>query len=281
MPDTHTVLNSPLFTLSRTVVTPLTLMTIGVIIAATFFVSRLSQRGVTRWFGARGTATTGTVATIARLVNYAVLAIGFGSAFQTLGISLGTLFAAGAFFAIAIGFAMQSIAQNFVSGIILLAERTIKQGDVLEVDGRVVRVTSMRMRATVARTRDEEDLIIPNSALVQNTITNFTLRDSLVRIRTTIGIAYGTDLKRAHDVLLAAAAALDPHAPLPPRVLLAEFGDSSIQFEVSIWAEDAWASRRTRSDLNFAIYGALRDAGIAIPFPQRDVRILRDESTSV
>ncbi len=273
--DWRQLLNTPLFTISSTTVTLLTLLLICLIIVGTMLASRLAQRGVTRWLGSRGTADSGTVSTVARLVHYVILIIGFGSALQTMGISLGTLFAAGAFFAIAIGFAMQSIAQNFVSGIILLAERTIKPGDVLEVEGRVVRVTAMRMRATVARTRDEEDLIIPNSTLVQNTITNFTLRDSLIRIRTKVGVSYGADLRQVHDVLTRAATALTHDAPREPLVLLAEFADSSVVFEVSIWSEDAWASRRTRSDLNFAIHEALRREDIVIPFPQRDVHLFQ------
>ncbi len=278
--DWRHLLNAPLFTISRTTVTLLTLVMIGFIIVVTIVASRLAQRGVGRWLGARATSDSGTVATVARLVHYLILAIGFGSALQTLGISLGTLFAAGAFFAIAIGFAMQSIAQNFVSGIILLAERTIKPGDVLEVEGRVVRVTAMSMRATVARTRDEEDLIIPNSTLVQNTITNFTLRDSLIRIRTKVGVAYGSDMKAVYDVLMGAATTLTTDAPKAPLVLLSEFADSSVVFEVSIWSEDAWASRRTRSDLNFAIHDALRRADITIPFPQRDVHLIGEGLTA-
>ncbi|MEO5511659.1 MAG: hypothetical protein ABIS27_13590, partial [Longimicrobiales bacterium] len=118
--------------------------------------------------------------------------------------------------------------------------------------------------------------IIPNSALVQNTITNFTLRDSLIRIRATVSLAYGTDLKKAHDVLYQAASILAPDAPNEPRVLLTEFADSGVRFEISIWTENAWESRRTRSELNFAIYDALQGAGIVIPFPQRDVHLIRD-----
>ncbi|MEO5509073.1 MAG: mechanosensitive ion channel domain-containing protein, partial [Longimicrobiales bacterium] len=144
--DVRQVLDIPVFTISSTTVTLLTLVITGLIVVATVVISRLAQRAVRNWIGSRGAVDSGTISTIARLVHYLVLAIGFGSALQTMGISLGTLFAAGAFFAIAIGFAMQSIAQNFVSGIILLAERTIKPGDVLEVEGRVVRVTAMHMR---------------------------------------------------------------------------------------------------------------------------------------
>jgi len=139
-------------------------------------------------------------------VTYAVVAIGVVAALGTLGVNLAALVAAGAFFAVALGFAMKNIAENFVGGIILLTERTIKPGDILEVEGRVVRVTRMGLRATVARSRDDEDVIIPNAALVTNTVTNYTLRDPLYRLRTTVGVSYGSDIALVMQTLRAALA---------------------------------------------------------------------------
>ena len=139
-------------------------------------------------------------------MTYAVVAIGVVAALGTLGVNLAALVAAGAFFAVALGFAMKNIAENFVGGIILLTERTIKPGDILEVEGRVVRVTRMGLRATVARSRDDEDVIIPNAALVTNTVTNYTLRDPLYRLRTTVGVSYGSDIALVMQTLRAALA---------------------------------------------------------------------------
>jgi small-conductance mechanosensitive channel len=268
-------MNTPLFTIARTPVTIMTLVTFAIIILATVWLARLAQRGTRRAFAMRGVSDAGTLGIASRLVNYVVVLLGLGVGLQTLGIDLGALFAAGAFCAVAIGFAMQNVAQNFVSGVILLTERTIKPGDVLEVDGRVVRVTRMGLRATVARTRDEEDLIIPNSALVQNTVTNFTLRDSVYRIRASVGVAYESDLrvvKRAlHDAALAFPRRI---AAQEPRVLLTGFGDSSVNFDVSVWVEDPWVSRSALSELNEAIWYALKTHDITIPFPQRDVHLI-------
>ncbi len=210
-----------------------------------------------------------------RLVQYAVMLLGLGIALQTLGVDLGALFAASAFFAVALGFAMQNVAQNFVSGIILLTERTIKPGDVLEVENRVVRVTRMGLRATVARTRDEEDLIIPNSALVQNTVTNYTLRDAVYRVRATVGVSYNSDLEVVADALYRAAMTLPSRMEnRDARVLLVGFGDSSVDFDVSVWTQDPWGSRQDLSNLNHAIWTGLKTAGITIPFPQRDVHVI-------
>jgi potassium-dependent mechanosensitive channel len=111
------------------------------------------------------------------------------------------LFAAGAVFAVGLGFAMQNIVQNFVSGVILMVERTIKPDDVLEVEGDIVRVQKMRIRATMVRTRNEEELIIPNSTLVQGAVKNYTLTDSRFLLGTVVGVTYGSDMQLVREVL--------------------------------------------------------------------------------
>lgn len=267
--------NAPLFTIGRTPVTPLTLATALGIVLATLLLARVAQRATTRAFRLRGIADAGTAHLAERLAGYAVTLVGFGIAIQTVGVDLGALFTAGAVFAVALGFAVQNVGQNFVSGVILLTERAITPGDVLEVEGRTVRVTRLGMRATVARTRDEEDLIIPNATLVQNTITNYTLRDSLYRLRATVGVSYDADVREVFRVLTRAADAFPARLPdQPPRVLLLEFGDSALLFEVLVWVEDPWRARALKSELNEAIWWALREASISIPYPQRAVHLV-------
>ena len=153
-----------------------------------------------------------------------------------------------------------------------MTERTIKPGDILEVENQVVRVTRLGLRATVVRSRNEEDLIVPNSVPVQNTVTNYTLRDSIIRVRATVGVSYNSDvalvMRILHDAAAALPARVQDHEPI---VLFTGFGDSSINFEVSAWVSEPWLSRRILSDLNQSIWWALKDNGIVIPFPQRDV----------
>ncbi|MEP7065597.1 MAG: mechanosensitive ion channel domain-containing protein [Gemmatimonadota bacterium] len=263
-------------TIGGTPVTLTTIVVVGVILLVAFGASRLAQGAMTRALALRGITDAGTIGVSLRLTHYAIVLLGFGIGLQTLGLNLGALFTAGAFFAVALGFAMQNIAQNFVAGILLLTERTIKPGDVLEVENRVVRVTRMGLRATVARSRDEEDLIIPNATLVQNTVTNFTLRDPIFRLRATVGVSYDSDLVEVKRVLQEAAAALPGRlSDRDPRVLLTEFADSAVTFEVLIWSEDPWNSRVTRSNLNEAIWWAFKRAGIVIAYPQMDVHFAR------
>lgn len=268
----HRVLNYELFEISGTPVTLMSIIVFAVIVAISWLISRALCRTIERAFAARGVDDPGTTAITLRLTDYLVMGVGVAWGLNNIGVNLGALFAAGAVFAVGIGFAMQNIVQNFVSGLILILERAIKPGDVLEVEGRVVRVVRMGIRTTVARTRDEEELIIPNSTLVQSTVKNYTLQDSLYRIRASVGVEYGSDMGQVREVLAQAAGGVEWRAALrDPLVFLKEFGNSAVLWEVSVWVEDPWGAQRSQSDLNDAIWWALRDSGITIAFPQVDV----------
>jgi small-conductance mechanosensitive channel len=267
-------LNTVLFSISGRGVTLVSLLVFVLIIAITFWISRVLERGVERAFALRGVTDPGLIGNVNRLLHYTALAIGFALALQNIGFDLGALFAAGAIFAVALGFAMQGLVQNFVSGVILLAERTIKNGDVLEVEDEVVRVTRMGLRVTVARTRDEEDLIIPNTTLSQNTIKNYTLRDPEYRLKTSVGVIYGSDMRTVVRVLKEAAESMEFRIQdRSPQILMTGFGDNSVNFEVQVWTRDPWAARAHNSQLNDAIWWHLKDAGITIAFPQLDVHL--------
>ncbi len=250
------------------------LITFVVIVLATYVLSRLAQRVIRLTFQRRQLQDEGTMKAVQRLVHYLIFLIGLGIGLETLGINLTALFAAGALFAVAIGFAMQSILQNFVAGVILLVERTITPGDILEVEGKRVQVVAMNIRTTIVRTRDEEELIVPNSILSQPIVKNQTLRDDLSRVRTQVGVTYDSDMRQVMAVLKQVATDLPNRVDEPPpTVLLTDFGDSAVNFEVSVWTRDPWAARRTQSDLNQAIWWGLKGAGIVIAFPQVDVHL--------
>lgn len=255
-------------------------ITVGSLLAAIAIIvlgvglSALLQRATRRAWAARGSGDSRNVQAMLRLGHYTVMLVAFGVALETLGIDLTALFAAGAIFAIGIGFAMQNVAQNFVSGVILLMERTIRPGDLLEVEGVVVRVQNMSMRSTLVRTRFEEEMIVPNSLLVQSTIKNFTLHDPLYRVRTKVGVAYSSDLRVVIEVLERTAMGFTARfAERNPVILLTGFGDSSVDFEVSVWTDDPWNERSLLSRLNQDIWWALKAAGVTIAFPQRDLHM--------
>lgn len=270
----RTVLDYRLLTLGDSVVRVSTLIVLLLVLIAAYWASRGVQRAIRRVFRTRGVTDPGTTELVLRLVHYGIMALAIAVGLQTVGIELAALFAAGAIFAIAVGFAMQNIAENFVSGLILVGERSIKPGDILEVGGQVVRVVRMGIRSTVARTRHDEDIIIPNSKLVGDTVKNFTLRDSIYRIRCQVGVVYGSDPRQVMTTLERAAESLEWRDPdHPPQVVLTEFADSSVNYEVRVWINDPWHATARESALNEAVWYALQDAGITIAFPQLDVHL--------
>ena len=174
---------------------------------------------------------------------------------------------------------MQSIAQNFVAGFILLAERTIKPGDILEVEGRVVRVVSMGIRAIVSRGRDGEELIIPNHILVSSTVKNYTLADAYYRMQVAVGVVYRSDMALVRRTLEETAAEIadrwgvtDP----APLIVMDQFGDNAVQFKVAIWMPNPWKWLPAVNELHEAIWWAFKERNIVIAFPQLDVHFDRE-----
>lgn len=269
----------PLLTLGGARITVGSVLAFALVLALSWLFSRLLQGVMDRTLRPRhGRVEMKKGVEVARrLVHYGVMTLGIALGLHVLGINLAALFAAGAVLAVAIGFAMQNIAQNFVSGLIILVERSIQPGDVLEVEGRVVRVVDMRIRSTVCRSRDEEEFIVPNSVLVQSTVKNFTLRDDLLRLRVDVGVVYGSDMALVRSVLEETAASFEGRSTRhDPIVLMKRFGSSSVDFEVSVWTENPWTAPKTLSDLHEAVWWSLQDAGIRIAFPQLDVHFDED-----
>lgn len=266
------IVNQALFTISGTEISLINLATFAFIVLFSAVASRLLRGSATRAMDRRGITDSGTRAITTRLINILVMTVGIATALTNIGVNLGALFAAGAVFAVGISFAFQNVAQNFLSGLILLLERSIKPGDVLEVEGTVVRVENLGIRATVARTRDDEQIIIPNTVLAQGTVKNYTMEDSLYRVRVAVGVEYASDMARVRRVLEGVVAAVEWGASSrDPVVLMTAFGSSSVDFDVSVWTDDPWRAPRARSDLHEAVWWALKDAEVGIAFPQLDV----------
>jgi len=265
-----------LFDVGETVITVGDVVSFVVIIVVSYIISRLLQNVVARTLDRGGLKDPGTISTLQYLLHYVVMLVGLAVAVQAIGISMTSLFATGAVVAVAIGFALQGLLQNFVSGVILLAERSITEHDILELqDGQIVVVEKLGARATVVRTRDGNQLIIPNSLLVQASVSNFTLGDDTNRIRTRVRIAYGSDTDEVERVLLAAGASVSERdRSREPAALLLEFGESAVIWEVSIWTSDPWRARFALSALNKAIANHLKAEGIAVAFPQLDVHMV-------
>jgi small-conductance mechanosensitive channel len=212
---------------------------------------------------------------IAQIVSNLVLVIGIFIVLDNAGIHLGALTVFAGAVGVGIGFGLQNIASNFISGLVILAERPITIGDRVEVAGVVGQVQQIRARSTVIVTNDNITMIVPNTKFIDSPVTNWTYGDPRVRFRIPIGVAYGSDVKKVSEVLIAAGKS-SPHVleNPAPSVFLKQFGESSIDFELVVWSSEmSHRPSRFRSDLNFAIEEKLREAGIEIPFPQRDLHI--------
>jgi small-conductance mechanosensitive channel len=212
---------------------------------------------------------------ISQIVSNVVLIVGIIIVLENTGIHLGALAVFAGAVGVGIGFGLQNIASNFISGLVILAERPITIGDRIEVAGIAGQVQQIRARSTVIMTNDGIAMIVPNSRFIDSPVTNWTYGDPRVRFRLPVGVAYGSDVNKVRDVLIAAAREHPATLSEPaPNAYLEKFGDSSIDFEVIVWSEEmSYRPRRFKSDLNFLIEKHLREAGIEIPSPQRVLHI--------
>src|SRR5262245_8872449 len=212
---------------------------------------------------------------IAQVVSNVVLVVGIFFVLENAGIHLAALAVFAGAIGVGLGFGLQNIASNFISGLVILAERPITIGDRVEVAGIAGQVEHIRARSTVIRTNDNIMMIVPNTKFIDSPVTNWTYGDRRVRFRIPIGVAYGSDVAKVRELLLAVADENPDTLKEPaPRVFLEQFAENSIDFKLVVWSSEMSARpSRYRSDLNFAIEKKLREAGIEFPFPQRDLHI--------
>ena len=210
---------------------------------------------------------------IATISVYLIWAFGILAALYAMGISTTSLTVAFGALGIGLGFGLQNIFNNFVSGLILLFERPIQVGDAIELQGTWGTVKKINVRSTVVQTWDNASLIIPNSDFINNQLTNWSFKDTRLRRSINIGVAYGSDVQLVKDTLLEAANNHpDVYRYPKPDVLFLDFGDSSLLFRLRIWVTvDTILS--TETDLRFEIDRMFRERNITIPFPQRDLHI--------
>lgn len=206
--------------------------------------------------------------------NIVIMTLGILLAIHVLGIDMSSVFTGGGMFAVAMAFVMKNVAENYVSGILIRLEGSIKPGDVLEStdDHTIMRVETIGMSLTVVRTKDEKDVVYPNSELIQGKIANYTYSNSLCRIEAQVGVAYSSDLDEVQKVLESVCEHCDWKSPQHEiSVVLSSFGDSAVNYKVSVWVDDPWQSGAKRALLNQAIWRELKEADITMAFPQLDV----------
>ena len=225
----------------------------------------------------RRKVTHGMAYAASRLLHYVILALGLVVGMGVLGVDLTKVTVLLGAFGVGIGFGLQSVVNNFVSGLILLFERPVHVGDTIEVGNLQGQVQRIGIRSSIVRTLQGAEMIVPNSQLVSEQVTNWTLSDTLRRIDLPVGVSYGAEPQKVIEVIKAAAAA---HPRVlkspPPQALFVGFGESSIDFELRAWTDQFIDWPKVRSELAVAVYDAVHAAGMSFPFPQRVVRLLHD-----
>src|SRR5213595_2133247 len=245
------------------------------LLVAVFWISSRTKRFLFNRFLVNSGLDRALQYAIAQIISNVVLVVGVLIVLENTGIHLGALTVFAGAVGVGVGFGLKNIASNFISGLLILAERPITIGDRIEVAGITGQVKQIRARSTVIMTNDGIAMIVPNEKFIDSPVTNWTYSDPRVRFRVPVGVAYGSDVNKVRDALLAAAREHPATLSDPqPNAYLEKFGDSTIDFEVIVWSEKmSYKPRRFKSELNFLIEKHLREAGIEIPNPQRDLHI--------
>lgn len=244
------------------------------ILYGSFLASSIVQKLLMDQVLAKRRVETGVRVSIARLVHYVLIFIGFVVALLALGFEFTKLTIILSALGIGIGFGLQGIVNNFVSGLILLFERPVRVGDIIELDGKWAEIKNIGLRATNVQTFDQADVIIPNADLVSNQVINWTLSNRRVRLIIPVGVAYGSDISLVMETLVACAKENSHLAEeLAPQVLFLNFGESSLEFELRVWVLDADYRLVVSSELHQEIDRRFREAKIQIAFPQRDLHL--------
>ena len=212
---------------------------------------------------------------LAKILRVALVFVSFAVALSTIGLDLSTFAILGGAIGVGIGFGLQKVVSNLVSGLILLLDRSIKPGDVIEIEGTYGWINSLRARYASVITRDGKEHLIPNEDLITNRVINWSFSDRNVRVRIPIGISYNADPRKAIELCLDATKSAPRILQEPAhKCLMVGFGDNSVDLELRFWIDDpSNGVGNIKSEVMLAIWDKFNEEGIEIPFPQRDVHI--------
>ncbi len=273
-------INMSLFKLGGTPVTTLGLVRFAVILFIAWWISYLLRRAMRQLGERSGGANLAAMYTVGRLSHYMIVSIGFIIGLSSIGVDFTNFALVAGALSIGIGFGLQSIVNNFVSGLILLFERSLKVGDWVELASGVAgEVREINVRSTVINTNDNIDIVVPNSEFMNNQVINWTLAEGFCRIHLKFRVAYGSDKDLVRQACLEAAEKL-PHTltGVPgrnPGVWLVGFGDNGLEFELVVWVTPRAVKRpgAVNAAYMWEIESALQKYGVEVPLPQRDLRL--------
>jgi small-conductance mechanosensitive channel len=276
--DILRILHSPLFTIGDSELTLLSIIWVIVFITLLLIATRFIRKYLLGRLLQKTGIDIGIQHAITTITTYVIIVIGLVILLQTAGIDLTTLNVLVGALGIGVGFGLQYIVNNFISGLIILLERPIKIGDRIEVgtiEGDVVKIGG---RSTTVLTNDNISVIVPNSKFILENVVNWSHNERTVRFRIPVSVAYGSDIRLVENTLLEVAQENPDVLENPePAVRFLEFGDSGLLFELRAWTMTLIHKKgKLISALNFAIYEKFKEHNIEIPFPQRDIHIRTD-----
>lgn len=251
------------------------LLYVVVFVLVLFWLAGWLQRWLARGPLTRTSLDAGSRQAVATITRYVLLLVGFLVLLQTAGIDLTTFNVLAGAIGIGVGFGLQNVVSNFISGLIIMFERPIKIGDRIVVDQVEGEVIEVGARATTVLTNDNIAILVPNSKFITENVINWQYNDNNVRFRMPVSVAYGSDAAKVEKLLLEVAKEnKDVLDDPPPAVRLLEFGDNGLGFELRAWSSSLVHRKgRLTSALNRAIYDKFNEAGISFPFPQRDLHV--------
>lgn len=274
-------LTTPLFYIGDNHLSISAIVRLILLAVAVLIIARTIGEGIKRLLLTRMGLDRGNREAIASVIIYILATLGILIVLQRAGIDLRTITVLAGVLGIGLGFGLQNLASNFISGLTLLFEQPIKVGDFIEVDNLLGTVENISIRSTIVRTLDGIYVIVPNIKFVENNIINWSYKEPKSRLRMPVGVAYGSDPLLVTEALLAAARAEANVLNRPsPKVWFKGFGDSSLDFELLVWIEHPQDSDIIQSSLNFLIEHELTQQDIVIPFPQRDLWLKNPQDLS-
>lgn len=268
------VLDFTLFQINQKPVTVFNVIIFMVVTAGFVLLGRYVRKTLDRKVFNKLKVDQGTSYTLSRVTQYSVITIGALISFQIVGIDLSGLAVIFGLLSVGIGFGLQNITSNFISGLIILFERPISVGDRVTVNNIEGDIIEINIRATKVRTVNNISIIVPNSEFVSKDVINYSHGDPSFRLDIDVGVSYGSDLEKVLQALQEVAASNSHIMNSPePQVHLIEFGESSWKMQLRVWIKDVKDHPIIKNELNQAIVHTFRNYGVEIPFPQRDLHL--------
>ena len=271
---TNRILNFVLFQIKETPVTVMSVFIFLFFIVGFILMGVMVRRALSRNIFKKLHIDEGTSYMLSRITQYLIIGIGALLAFQFVGIDLSGLAVVFGLLLVGIGFGLQNITSNFISGLIILFERPISVGDRVEFSNIEGDVTEINIRSTMVRTVNNVSIIVPNSAFIEKDVINYSHGDPTYRLDINVGVAYNSDLEKVLKALKEVAAENDGVLKSPKAEYhLIDFGESAWNMQLRAWVADVKHYASVRNELNQAIVHKFREYGIEIPFPQRDLHL--------